>query len=289
MSKLANIDPFQAATSDQSRGRSLARYMAEHYGMEPKKFIDTIRATVFPNDGTNEQLAAFLMVAKEHNLNPVLREIYAFKTRGGGIQPVVSVDGWMKLINSNPQFDGMEFEDHINDDGDLVSITCRIFRKDRSHPTEVTEYMAECKGPERDKHGNLTPWGKFPARMLRHKAAIQCARYAFGFAGIMDDDEYDRMRRTDYDSDASNVASAPPPPPPQTHQEDECCVEADVVDTSIVDVICDEIEACNSKEEIESVEKKYASEISYLSDDELEMICVAKANAKSDQDVCEDK
>jgi hypothetical protein len=29
--------------------------------------------------------------------------------------------------------------------------------------------------------------------MLRHKAAIQCARYAFGFAGIMEPDEYERM------------------------------------------------------------------------------------------------
>jgi hypothetical protein len=30
--------------------------------------------------------------------------------------------------------------------------------------------------------------------MLRHKAAIQAIRYAFGFSGIVDPDEADRMR-----------------------------------------------------------------------------------------------
>ena len=30
--------------------------------------------------------------------------------------------------------------------------------------------------------------------MLRHKAAIQSIRYAFGFSGIVDPDEADRMR-----------------------------------------------------------------------------------------------
>jgi hypothetical protein len=30
--------------------------------------------------------------------------------------------------------------------------------------------------------------------MLRHKAAIQCARVAFGFAGIVEEDEWERMK-----------------------------------------------------------------------------------------------
>ncbi|EEW4602325.1 phage recombination protein Bet, partial [Escherichia coli] len=32
-----------------------------------------------------------------------------------------------------------------------------------------------------------------PKRMLRHKAMIQCARLAFGFAGIYDNDEAERI------------------------------------------------------------------------------------------------
>lgn len=163
--------------------------LATHYGMNKEAFVQTMRATIMPNGGgnvSNEQIAAFCLVAKEHKLNPFTKEIFAFPGRNGGIQPVVSVDGWMKLINSHPQFDGMAFLDQVSADGQLVSVTCKMYRKDRAHPVEVTEYMAECRR-------NTDTWKQWPARMLRHKAAIQASRYAFGFAGIMEPDEAERM------------------------------------------------------------------------------------------------
>jgi hypothetical protein len=63
---------------------------------------------------------------------------------------------------------------------------CRMFRKDRGHPIAITEYMSECR---RD----VTPWKTHPKRMLRHKAMIQCARLAFGYVGIYDADEAERI------------------------------------------------------------------------------------------------
>ncbi|MGJ5653837.1 recombinase RecT, partial [Morganella morganii] len=60
------------------------------------------------------------------------------------------------------------------------------YRKDRNHPTSVTEYMSEC-------NRGTQPWKSHPKRMLRHKAMIQCARLAFGFAGIYDQDEAERI------------------------------------------------------------------------------------------------
>ncbi len=162
--------------------------MATRYGMEPAAFEATLRATVMPSnkDVTREQFAAFLLVAKEYRLNPLTKEIYAFPGKGDSIQPIVSIDGWMRMINNHPDFDGMEFEDNFNEQGQLYSITCKMYRKDRSHPVSVTEYMAECKRP-------TDTWQKWPARMLRHKAAIQAARYAFGFSGIYDEDEAQRF------------------------------------------------------------------------------------------------
>lgn len=157
---------------------------AADYGMSVAAFERTLMATVIPNGGTKEQVAAFLLVARKYSLNPFTREIFAFPAKGGGIQAVVSVDGWMKLINEQSDFDGMEFVDRL-EGGSLVAVTCRIHRKSRAHPTEVTEYMSECR---RD----TDTWRKYPARMLRHKAAIQAARYAFGFAGIVEPDEAER-------------------------------------------------------------------------------------------------
>lgn len=165
--------------------KSLLVSMANKYEMEPKAFADTLKATVMPGKVSNEQFAGFLMVAKEYNLNPLTKEIYAFPSKGG-IQPIVSIDGWMKMMNSHPQFDGLEFTDHIND-GALGAITAKVYRKDREHPVEVTEYMSECRRKS-------ATWDQWPARMLRHKAAIQAARYAFGFSGIYEPDEAERIQ-----------------------------------------------------------------------------------------------
>jgi len=120
--------------------RSLITTMAHKYDMEPAAFQTTLQKTIMPGNVTNEQLASFLLVANEYNLNPFTKEIFAFPANGG-IQPIVSVDGWMKMINAHPQFDGMTFKDHVGDNG-IDSITVQIHRKDREHPIEVTEYMS---------------------------------------------------------------------------------------------------------------------------------------------------
>jgi phage recombination protein Bet len=202
--------------------RSITASMAEHYGMAADAFEATLRATVIPKNVTREQFAAFLLVAREHGLNPVTREIYAMPGKGGGIQPIVGVDGWTNIINSHPAFDGMEFADTLDDKGNVTAITCRIHRKDRQHPTEATEYLAECAQ-------NTEPWRKWPRRMLRHKAMIQCARYAFSLAGIVDPDEFDRFRPDAHRIDVTPkqtlreklTAIAGPRIPPEPEPEDD--------------------------------------------------------------------
>jgi phage recombination protein Bet len=159
---------------------SILAKMAERFNVEPNKLLETLKATAFKGQVTNEQMIALLIVADQYKLNPFTKEIYAFPDKGG-IVPVVGVDGWARIINEHSQFDGMSFQ------ADPESCTCSIYRKDRGHPITVTEYMRECKR-------ETGPWKSHPLRMLRHKAMIQCARLAFGFAGIYDEDEAERVR-----------------------------------------------------------------------------------------------
>jgi len=187
--------------------------MAAQYGMEAKPFELTVRATCMPPDkdgrhASREEFAAFLMIAREYDLNPIAKEIFAFRRKGGGLQPVVSVDGWSSLINRRAELDGIEFDDHFSEDGKAITaITCRIWRKDRSKPIGVTEYLSECRM-------DTEPWRKWPRRFLRHKALIQCARYAFGFSGIVDPDEAERMAaETTTPAQAGPAPSKVPPPP----------------------------------------------------------------------------
>jgi phage recombination protein Bet len=175
----------QKGTEVAQQHRGVLADMADRYQMNPQAFEATLRGTVVPASTTREQFAAFLLVARQYGLDPVTKQIYAYPNRNGGIQPVVSIDGWMTMINNHPQFDGMEFDD-IREDGQLIAVTCRMYRKDRNRPVAVTEYMSECKQKS-------PTWDKWPARMLRHKAAIQAARYAFSFSGIVDEDEAQRM------------------------------------------------------------------------------------------------
>ncbi len=160
----------------------LSQKLANRFGMGAEgDVLSVLKATAFKGPATDAQLTALLVVAQQYALNPFTKEIYAFPDKNNGIVPVVGVDGWARIINDHGQFDGMEF------DQDDVSCTCRIYRKDRSRAIQITEYMAECK---RDIQG---PWKSHPRRMLRHKAMIQCARIAFGYGGIYDQDEAERI------------------------------------------------------------------------------------------------
>lgn len=184
---------------------TLTRTLATKLDMgDGAELIDTLKATAFKGQVSDAQMTALLVVANQYALNPWTKEIYAFPDKNNGIVPVVGVDGWSRIINSHPQFDGIDFEQ------DSESCTCIIYRKDRSHPIKVTEWMAECKR-------GTGPWQSHPRRMLRHKAMIQCARLAFGYGGIYDQDEAERI----VESGVKHMGAADvvAPPAPVTHYD----------------------------------------------------------------------
>ena len=168
--------------------------------------IETLKATAFKGQVSDAQMTALLVVANQYALNPWTKELYAFPDKNNGIVPVVGVDGWSRIINSHPQFDGMEFEQ------DAESCTCVIYRKDRGRPIKVTEWMSECKR-------GTGPWQSHPRRMLRHKAMIQCARLAFGYGGIYDQDEAERIVESGVKHMGAADVVTPPAPEPAFYDQ----------------------------------------------------------------------
>lgn len=179
--------------------------MAGRLQCDTAKLLDTLKATVFKG-ATNEELMALTVVANTYKLNPLTKELYAFPAKGGGIVPVVSIDGWLRIINDHPQMDGLETSYELDEAGQPLSCTATIWRKDRSKPVRVTEVLSECRR-------NTEPW-KMPFRMLRHKAIIQAARVAFGFSGIMDEDEAGNIKAV-----AGTVVEKKPFTPPGAKSE----------------------------------------------------------------------
>lgn len=187
-------------------------HVAETLGLvnvNPQELKETLIQTAFRTEtqATDAQMASLLIVAGQYKLNPWTKEIYAFPDKNKGIIPVVGVDGWSRIINGNPNFDGMEFkfsENMVRMEGAKVDapewVECVIYRKDRTHPTVVREYLSECyRPPFKSKTGYVVegPWQSHPSRFLRHKATIQCARLAFGFVGIHDQEEAERIAERD--------------------------------------------------------------------------------------------
>lgn len=175
------------------RATSPLNILGARFNIEPGKLIEVLRGTVIKPDrngkaATNEEVAAFCVVAAQYDLNPFTREIYAFASGEKGVTVIVPIDGWCKIVNrhvndaNERDFDGCEFEETTDADGKPESCTCRMYVKGRTRAVEATEWFSECKR-------NTGPWTQHPKRMLRHKAYMQAARYAFGLGGVHDEDE----------------------------------------------------------------------------------------------------
>ena len=121
------------------------------------------------------QINALRLITK-HALDPFTDEISIHNYEDGHWQAFITIDGWAKLINSHPAFNGISFvesEEIVN--GLPVWMKCIIYRKDRAAPIEVKEYLSEIQ----TEH---SIWKDMPRRMLRHRVIAQCARLAFGIS-----------------------------------------------------------------------------------------------------------
>lgn len=170
---------------------SLLSNIASDYGQSEEEYRKALLATALkppkPKQGdpipfSSGEVQAFLTVARRYGLDPLAKEIYCSRDKWNKLLIVVGVDGWIKIMNSRPEFDGIEFEMVEDKKGDPHSVIATIFRKDRSRPYKITEYFSEC-------NQKIGAWLSHPRRFLRHKGLIQCTRYAFGISGIMDEDE----------------------------------------------------------------------------------------------------
>ncbi len=188
MNDVVKTEPKTQAEEPQNK--SALKRLAERLNVSMSTLATTLKNTCFKPvsvgggrfiEVTDDQFAALVIVADQYNLNPLTKELYAFPEKGGGIVPIVSIDGWLRMINSHAEFNGLEVNMDERD-GKLYSATCTIWRRDRDRPTIITEYYDECVRP-------TEPWKTMKRRMLRHKSIIQCARVAFSFAGIYDQDE----------------------------------------------------------------------------------------------------
>ena len=166
------------------------RQVIRESGLSYDSYVKVITASALRDLSvwTQADLERLLLTAKQHSLNPLNREIFMLSS-GSETTPliVVGVDGWSKIMNSHPQFAGMQFQESAESSGGIPSwMECEIYRHDRVVPLKVREYFEEARSDH-------MAWITHPRRMLRHKCMVQCARIAFGLSGIYEPDEASKI------------------------------------------------------------------------------------------------
>jgi len=166
--------------------------IAASNGVTQEEVAEVLRGMIISGKGqhgaqaTNAEMTVVSSIFAKYDLNPFIREGHAFVS-GGKLQVMIGLDGWIKLANRHPEFDGYEQFDNFDEKGELISVTTKIYVKNRRFPTPHTEYLKEAFVP------TSPAWKKFPCRMLAGKSLGQCVRKAFGVSEVLDDDEASRI------------------------------------------------------------------------------------------------
>ena len=188
---------------------------------------------------TKEDIFTFLVQCKNLGLNPLLKQIYGFVSRGK-LAIVVSIEGWNAIANRSPQFDGCSFEfgpvsvrdlqyskttyNNGSRSSGMVTVKrnvadwvkCIIYRKDRGHPIAVTTYFDEAfTGSE--------PWATMPMQMLQNRAFVNSVRKAFNVCAYSEDDQFFNL--------SPEPASVPAESPEPNDKLNGMVADAVIIDT----------------------------------------------------------
>lgn len=137
--------------------------------------LDVIKAQCFRGNSANisdAQLAAFVSIAAEMGINPLLPGmLYAFPIQGGGIVPMMGPDGVYKKLTEHPDVDSWETTVYPEDVAEAPThATTKIFRKGRERPLSYTALLSEWKV------GSNPNWNTRTRHMLGLRSLKQAAR-----------------------------------------------------------------------------------------------------------------
>lgn len=166
--------------------------------------IDHIKKTVAQNADPDE-FKTFMYLCQAYNLDPLKKEIYFLKY-GGKSTILTSRDGYLKIANTNPNFDGIESDvvyqgdtltkrddgslhisygqDHLNfNKSKLSGAFCTVFRKDRAKSTTVFVSIKDYYKKD------ALVWQQYTNAMILKVAEAMALKRAFAISGLVTKEE----------------------------------------------------------------------------------------------------
>lgn len=144
---------------------------------EDREMLETLKQTV-AKGATDAQFKMFVEVCKATGLNPFLKEIWFVPAVG----VMAGRDGYLRVANEHPMFDGMETKIERDAKGIPIKATCQVWRKDRSHPITCEAYYNEYK-----KAGNV--WNTYPSAMIGKVSEVLALKRSFSINGVVTEEE----------------------------------------------------------------------------------------------------
>ena len=146
--------------------------------LDSTEIIAAIKQTVCKG-ASDAQLQVFIQVCRSTGLNPWLKEIYFVAEKG---LIMASRDGYLRIANEHPMFDGMETRIERDAKNVPVKATCSVWRKDRSHAITCEAYYSEYRKP-----GQV--WQQYPSAMIGKVAEVLALKRSFAIDGCVSEEE----------------------------------------------------------------------------------------------------
>jgi len=177
---------------------SLSDALAAEYMVNPDQLFRVISRNIISVRAgdpapTNEEVMLVMSICQTYGLNPFLRHIHAFRSKGK-LQTPVGYDGWVHIANTNPGFKGVQYEYPDPDTMvDRFNKKCFPWVKATAYvegraPTVVIVFL--------DEWAQGDNWFAHPNHRLRLKAYTSCIREALGVA-LPDDIDAEHIMMAD--------------------------------------------------------------------------------------------
>lgn len=168
--------------------------------------VKTILATV-AKDASKDELSMFLHLSQTYGLDPFAKEIWFIKM-GGRPTIMTSRDGYLKIANNHPDFEGLVSDvvyegdsfqktpdgvNHaygVNKRGGIVGAYALVYRKGIRFPVYVF-------APFKDYNRGRDTWAQYPHAMILKVAESMSLKRAFSLSGLVTREELDVQDSTD--------------------------------------------------------------------------------------------
>lgn len=146
------------------------------------------------NNPTQEEMIEFAALCRQAGLNPATSEV-APLVQGGRVSLIISVDGWIKVARSQPEFRGYKLipsENTISVGVNEVPeyITSQIYIDGLEFPLEWRTYYREAV------KSTSPVWQSMPNHMMQVRALANGIKRSFGLAAYTQDEADNIMQAT---------------------------------------------------------------------------------------------